>query len=85
MLDDFLGEPVDLLKLDIEGAEGEVLEGATKLKQVKRMVMEYHPMKHNPWERIKAILDREGYEVTMKNGKKKDEGLKLVEAVRKEW
>ncbi|MEI6516922.1 MAG: FkbM family methyltransferase [bacterium] len=42
-LGDIIREPVDLLKLDIEGAELDVLCGAGKaLAMVKRAVIEYH-------------------------------------------
>jgi FkbM family methyltransferase len=39
------GEQVDLLKLDIEGAEGPVLTSLTprSLSQIQRIVMEFHP------------------------------------------
>ncbi len=44
-LSDFVNEEVDFLKMDIEGAETEVLEelaAANKLRHVKAMVIEYH-------------------------------------------
>lgn len=42
-LRDWLEQPVDFLKLDIEGAEFEVLmDCADKLNQVKRLFIEYH-------------------------------------------
>jgi hypothetical protein len=42
---DFIQGPVDLLKLDVEGAEWEVLEelrDSGKLRQVARLIIEYH-------------------------------------------
>lgn len=42
-LSDYLDRPVDLLKLDIEGAETEVLlAAANQLAQVERVYVEYH-------------------------------------------
>ncbi len=44
-----LAEPVDLLKLDIEGAEFEVLRGCrAQLGQVKRAFVEYHSFADRP-------------------------------------
>jgi FkbM family methyltransferase len=41
-LDSLVDEPVDLLKIDIEGAESEVLFAFTKWHRVKRLFVEYH-------------------------------------------
>jgi hypothetical protein len=42
-LRDYLVEPVDFLKMNIEGAEWEVLEdSADSLRKVREMVVEYH-------------------------------------------
>jgi len=44
-LSNYLTKPVDILKLDIEGAEGEViaeLAAADKLRLIKKMFIEYH-------------------------------------------
>ncbi len=42
-LRDYLHKPVDLLKMDIEGAETRVLaDSATHLDNVRRLVLEYH-------------------------------------------
>lgn len=64
-LRDFLDEPVDFLKLNIEGAEWDVLDdaGAT-LRNVREMVIEYH---HQPGlprtlHRILELLDSLGFE-----------------------
>lgn len=51
------GGHVDLLKMDIEGAEFEVLESVgDSLKRVARLVMEYHDYEHVP-SRLVGILD----------------------------
>ena len=41
-LDDLIDSPVDFLKIDIEGAEGDSLEACTKLSLVDQMFIEYH-------------------------------------------
>lgn len=64
-LRDFLDEPVDFLKLDIEGAEWDVLDDAgAALRNVREMVIEYH---HQPGlprtlHRILELLDSLGFE-----------------------
>ena len=60
--------PLDLLKLDIEGAEGDVLEDledAGKLGQVKQIAMEYHrySFEENRLSRIIELLERHRFDV----------------------
>lgn len=66
-LSSYLDEPVDFLKLDIEGAEAEVLEeAAPKLGNVRYLFCEYHqgPGLHSGrLARILGILDAAGFEV----------------------
>ncbi|HWF45148.1 MAG TPA: FkbM family methyltransferase [Candidatus Kapabacteria bacterium] len=66
-LSSFITEPVDLLKLDIEGAEEEVLPelaSSGALRLVKRMFLEYHhhiiPEKNNLSETL-SLLEKEGF------------------------
>lgn len=47
MLDDLINEPIDLLKMDIEGAELEVLRASQKLALIHNLVIELHPP-HSP-------------------------------------
>ena len=48
-LRDFLNEPVDLLKMDIEGAETEVmLDIAPRLRNVRNVFVEYHSFTGKP-------------------------------------
>lgn len=48
-LRDFLDEPIDLLKLDVEGAECEVVSDcADRLKNVKNIFIEYHSVVGRP-------------------------------------
>jgi FkbM family methyltransferase len=41
-LDDLIDGPVDFLKIDIEGSEGDAIEACTKLPLVGQMFIEYH-------------------------------------------
>ncbi len=48
-------EPIDLLKIDIEGAEFDVLESSKKLDQIKMIVGEIHPDKAN--KNVTSIIE----------------------------
>jgi FkbM family methyltransferase len=63
-LADYLDEPVDLLKMNIEGAEWDVLRAAApKLHNVRQMVVEYHgfPERGQKLHDILALLDECGF------------------------
>lgn len=66
-LSSLLSEPIDLLKLDIEGVETRVLaEAAPRLDRVRRLVLEFHGSAANPANRLEdllAVLDRAGFRV----------------------
>ena len=57
-LSSFLTKPVDLLKLDVEGAEYVIIKkSAKKLSLVKNIILEYHKTpKTNPENQFKPIL-----------------------------
>jgi FkbM family methyltransferase len=63
-LSSLLTEPVDLLKLDIEGLETEVIaEAASRLKLVGEIILEFHGTRSNPANdvaRLARILRRAG-------------------------
>jgi FkbM family methyltransferase len=64
-LQDYLSEPVDFLKMNIEGAEWEVLANSEdRLRQVQEMVIEYHHLPGLPrtLHRILELLHRQGFE-----------------------
>jgi FkbM family methyltransferase len=63
-LRDYLGQEVDLLKMNIEGAEWEALaDSEDRLRQVREMVVEYHHLPGLPrtLHCILELLDRRGF------------------------
>jgi FkbM family methyltransferase len=59
------GEAIRLLKIDTEGAEGEILEGASSstLSRIDQMVVEYHDnLVPQVRERCCAVLERAGFQ-----------------------
>ncbi|HEY4155526.1 MAG TPA: FkbM family methyltransferase, partial [Puia sp.] len=68
-LRDYINEPVDFLKIDIEGAEFEVLtDCANLLHNVKHLFVEYHslPDKGQDLDRLLSILNEAGFRVYIK-------------------
>ncbi|MER3424316.1 MAG: hypothetical protein C4293_14940 [Nitrospiraceae bacterium] len=64
-LRNYLTEPVDFLKMNIEGAEREVLaDSEDRLHHVRQMVLEYHHLPGLPrtLHHILALLDSQGFE-----------------------
>jgi FkbM family methyltransferase len=58
VLSALLTKPIDLLKLDVEGAENQIIqEAAEKLKIVKNLILEYHrtPIT-NPQNKLSSII-----------------------------
>lgn len=67
-LSKFINSHVDLIKVDIEGAEQKVLqEVETKLNLVDKIIMEYHgtktSIKVNDYTVIRSILTKHGFKV----------------------
>lgn len=87
-LSSLITEPVELLKLDIEGAEQEILnEAQEKLYLVKKILLEFHPHATQSLPELEKMLTNRGYTVTYsKNGGRiklhQAKGLVLVEASR---
>lgn len=84
-LSSLITEKIDLLKLDIEGAEMQVLqEAGEELQLVKRIILEFHPHPDQSLEKLVEFLERAGFIVEiLKKGRKvelKDAtGLVIVE------
>lgn len=65
-LDTYLDEPVDILKMDIEGAESAVLKAAAELLgQVNVVQMEYHYLPENSLAAILDALEGAGHSYEM--------------------
>jgi hypothetical protein len=65
LLADYLDAPVDLLKMNIEGAEWPVLKAAeSKIRQVREIIIEYHHLPGLPrtLHEILGLLHRNGFE-----------------------
>jgi FkbM family methyltransferase len=63
-LSDYIDGPIDLLKMNIEGMEGEVFEEIEhQLPLIKEIIFEYHAFHHLPQHlgNILNILDRKGF------------------------
>lgn len=70
-LSEYINNDIDLLKMDIEGAEKEVLEDLkeeNKLKFIKNVIFEYHPSKKNILDNLINILTGNNMEVTVMEG-----------------
>lgn len=65
-LDSFLTRPVDLLKVEAEGAEPEVLQGAAGV-EARQVVVDVSPERHgeSPAPLCRALLEDRGYEVEL--------------------
>ena len=64
-LRDYLDEPVDFLKMNIEGAEWDAVQDSQdRLRQVREMVIEYHHLPGLPrtLHKILAVLHEHGFE-----------------------
>jgi len=74
LLSDFIHEDVDLLKLDIEGAELEVIEDLVrtgKINRVRQMVIEYHPAlfsDRDGYSWLRETLNANGFECQLRSG-----------------
>lgn len=73
---------IDLMKMDIEGAELNVLEElntSKSLDRVKNIILEYHPIRKNGLKKIIRILAKNGFKVSQREGiDGKDDKLILV-------
>lgn len=83
------GKKADVVKLDIEGMEGEVLyESRNYLKRVREYVIEYHPGMNkgkNSLDKILKLFELNKFKAKVINTKsiiEKDNSLKMIYAVR---
>lgn len=69
----YLNEPVDLLKMDIEGAESEVLiEAGEKLKNVKHLMLEFHKTSMHTEEKLLRVLRNYFPHIDIQTDKRKE-------------
>jgi FkbM family methyltransferase len=71
VLSAYITKPVDLLKLDVEGAEGFVLKelaSTGKLSYIKKMIIEFHPHCPMPLGKFLAILENHGFDYRLRKG-----------------
>jgi len=54
-LDDFLSEPIDFVKLDLEGAETEVLTSSRQLDKIHHLFIEHHSFAGRPQDLDQAL------------------------------
>jgi FkbM family methyltransferase len=86
-LDTFITETIDFLKMDIEGAEQEVLFATKeKLQLVRHMIVEFHPIAGNSIEKLSQFLKDLHFELKFwKKGQeiqpKYTKGLFYIEAI----
>lgn len=65
-LSSYLNEPIDILKLDVEGAETEVLkECRDQLVNVKHMFVEFHATRLHRPEEVVTLLLNAGFKLTV--------------------
>jgi len=65
VFDTYAIEKLDLLKLDCEGAEYEILSGASPevFNKIERIIMEYHDIDCHHHDHLVLLLERQGYRV----------------------
>ncbi|HEX5734941.1 MAG TPA: FkbM family methyltransferase [Blastocatellia bacterium] len=84
---DRIGQAVELLKIDIEGAEADLLEGATHstLSKIKCVALEYHDyLCAGALTRCKSVLEASGFVCQVRPSKRDHDKLGLLYARRKE-
>lgn len=73
-LDSLISGPIDLLKMDIEGAEQKVLMAAQSgLKQVKEFFIEFHPHAGQNLEVLRVFLEENGFDLSYTQDGKEQE------------
>lgn len=78
------GQKVDVVKMDIEGAEWDVLMSAkAELKEIKRLILEYHPRRTRHLPDLVDHLEKFGLFLTepLSQSPKKNRELQILEFV----
>lgn len=82
-LSKYITEEIDILKMDIEGAETEVLKElvkSQKLSFIGNILIEYHPMNNGNARNLLKLLNENGFETKMKAD---DYGTSLINILAK--
>jgi len=72
-LSKYINSTIDLMKFDVEGSEQEIieeLEESGKIKNIKNIIIEFHPTPGQDIERIKGILENNGFTIEIKRDNK---------------
>lgn len=80
-LSKYLNTKCDLLKMDVEGAELEILQElveSRKIEFIQNLVFEYHPINKNRFNKTMKLLVENHFELEIKEDKNGDEGLIFV-------
>jgi len=81
-------QPIDLLKLDVEGAEQAILENSQSiLPKIKQLLIEFHPGENQSFASIIDLLEKSGFDLEFrKNGqtvtRQNAKGLIIIHAKR---
>ena len=84
-IQEILSQPIDLLKMDIEGMEYEVVRNmGPNIRNIKNMIVEVHPRKDHRVQEIEKILAQNGFRVETSQDKSNlGRGLLTITAVLK--
>ena len=66
-LSKYINEKVDLLKIDVEGAEYEILKELNKsgsFSKIENLLVEYHPSENSKLRNLVKILRKNGYDIS---------------------
>ena len=72
-LSKYIVTPIDLLKMDVEGTEQEIIEELNesgKIKDIKNIIIEFHPTEKQNIEIIKDILKRNNFIIEIREESK---------------
>ena len=68
-LSKYIVTPIDLLKMDVEGTEQEIIEELDKngkIKNIRNLIIEFHPTEKQNIEIIKDLLKRNNFTIEIK-------------------
>lgn len=72
-LSKYISSPIDLVKIDVEGTEQEIieeLEESGKIVNIRNIIIEFHPTEKQDIEKIKSILQKNGFTIEIREDKK---------------